>query len=93
MGVRVRPNDVLSFMLHDQEFPRSVLFCLQKLKALIVNVPNNAPMLDRIEHSISELNEQQVDELKGHLLHDYIDELQIDLADIHQQLAEQYFMH
>lgn len=92
MGVRVRPGDVLTFMLHDRQFPRSVMFCLYKLKALIEHIPNNEKMLERIEHSIVELEKQPVDKLEGDALHDYIDELQIDLADIHQQLAEQYFL-
>ncbi|MDF2176823.1 alpha-E domain-containing protein [Aliiglaciecola sp. CAU 1673] len=93
MGVRIRPEDVLQFLLKSRTFPRSVTFCLSKLKYLMQDAPNNALMLDRIDHSINELQKQDVDSLKGKVLHDYIDELQIDLADIHSQLAEQYFLH
>ncbi|WP_026374774.1 alpha-E domain-containing protein [Aestuariibacter salexigens] len=93
MGVRIRPGDVLKFMLHGEEFPRSVMFCLHKLKSLFINVPDNAAMIERIDHSITELEKQPVANLQGKALHDYIDELQIDLADIHQQLSEQYFLH
>lgn len=93
MGVRIRPSEVLLFMLHSEQFPRSVMFCLHKLKWLFSNVPDNEAMIQRIDHSIVELEKQPVAKLRGQALHDYIDELQIDLADIHQQLAEQYFLH
>lgn len=93
MGVRVKAEDVLQFMLKSETFPRSVTFCLKQLKRLNQDLPNNTQMVERIEHSIDELANQEVTQLKGSALHDYIDELQIDLADIHQQLAEQYFLH
>ncbi|MDE1464328.1 alpha-E domain-containing protein [Spartinivicinus poritis] len=94
MGVRVRPREVLQFMLKDNLFPRSVLFCLNTLRRLTEDMPNNTDMVDRIEHSINELRAQDAAKLKDtNVLHLYIDELQIDLADIHQQLSEQYFLH
>ncbi|MCX4026206.1 alpha-E domain-containing protein [Endozoicomonas sp. SM1973] len=94
MGVRVRPREVLQFMLQDNMFPRSVLFCLNTLRRLTEDMPNNVDMVDRIEHSINELRAQNAAKLKDtNILHLYIDELQIDLADIHQQLSEQYFLH
>ncbi|XOV80348.1 MAG: alpha-E domain-containing protein [Aestuariibacter sp.] len=92
MGVRIKPQDVLKFLLLSPEFPRSVLFCVNHLKTLMVRVPNNELMLERIDHSISELLLQNIGSLKGQYLHDYIDELQIDLADIHNQLSKQYFL-
>lgn len=56
-------------------------------------LPDNEAMIERIDHSISDLEKQPVASLRGRALHNYIDELQIDFADIHQQLAEQYFLH
>ncbi|MDN4503494.1 alpha-E domain-containing protein [Alteromonadaceae bacterium BrNp21-10] len=92
MGVRLRPEDILEFMLLSPSFPRAILFCLNKLKSLVENLPNNIEMLERIDHSIDDLKAQDITQLKGLVMHDYIDELQIDLADIHLQLAKQYFL-
>ena len=92
MGVRIRPKDVQKFLFHSPHFPRSVLFCVLSLRQLIDAAPNNSIMLERIQHSIDELQRQKVDVLTGMALHDYVDELQLDLADIHVQLAEQYFL-
>lgn len=91
MGVRVKPRDVLAFTLHDPLFPRSVMFCLYQLKKLTLEIPAGAELLGPIVHAISELEQQTVRELKGSRLHQYIDELQLDLGAIHQQLAEHYF--
>ena len=93
MGVRIRPGDVLLFMLHSKEFPRSVLFCLYKLKSLFSNLPDSKAIIEHIDHSIEDLEKQPVATLRGRALHNYIDELQIDFADIHRELAQQYFMH
>lgn len=92
MGVRVKPNQVKEFMLHNASFPRSVLFCLNEMHKLIEMLPHNTEMDTRIQHSIDELLAQDVRSLEGEASHLYIDELQIDLADIHTQLVEQYFL-
>ena len=92
MGVRIRPQDVQKFLFHSAHFPRSILFCVLSLRQLIDAAPNNEVMIERINHSIDELQRQSVDQLKGAALHAYVDELQVDLADIHIQLAEQYFL-
>ncbi|MBJ2127988.1 MULTISPECIES: alpha-E domain-containing protein [Alteromonas] len=93
MGVRIRPGDVLLFMLHSKEFPRSVMFCLNKLKSLFLNLPDSKAIIEHIDHSIEDLEKQSVATLRGRALHNYIDELQIDFADIHQELSQQYFLH
>lgn len=92
MAVRVKPTRVMQFMLHDEFFPRSVLFCLKQMQQLLEKLPNNGEMDARIQHSIDDLLAQDIDNLKGEASHLYIDELQIDLADIHSQLVEQYFL-
>lgn len=92
MAVRVKPTQVKEFMLHNALFPRSVLFCLNEMHELIEKLPNNKEMDARIQHSIDELLAQDISSLQGEASHLYIDELQIDLADIHSQLVEQYFL-
>jgi uncharacterized alpha-E superfamily protein len=92
MGVRVNPNKVMEFMLHDEHFPRSVLFCLYRMQQQTEKLPHNQELHSRIQHSIDELIAQDLTTLKGEASHLYIDELQIDLADIHSQLVEQYFL-
>lgn len=93
MAVRIKPTQVKEFLLHNGLFPRSVLFCLNEMYELIEKLPNNGEMDTRIKHSIDELLAQDISSLQGEASHLYIDELQIDLADIHNQLVDQYFLH
>lgn len=92
MGVRLRAEDILEFMLLSPTFPRAIKFCLLEMNQLVASLPNNGAIIEHIDHSIEDLHKQDIDTLKGKKLHDYIDELQIDLADIHSQLAKQYFL-
>lgn len=92
MAVRVKPDQVKEFLLHNSLFPRSVMFCLREMHELIDKLPNNAEMDGRIQHSIDELLKQDITLLQGESSHLYIDELQLDLAEIHDQLVEQYFL-
>ncbi|MCF2948921.1 alpha-E domain-containing protein [Paraglaciecola aquimarina] len=92
MGIRIKAENILEFMLLSKAFPRAITFCLNELKGLVSTLPNNTEMLKHIDHSIDDLHKQDIDALKGKVLHEYIDELQIDLADIHSELAKQYFL-
>ncbi len=91
MGVQVLPKDVLNFMLYDEYFPRSIHWCLSAMDRYVHQLPSPDEMIARISHSISDLNAENIERIEGAKLHDFIDELQIDFADIHNQLAEQYF--
>ncbi len=91
MGVRVRPNDVLDFVIYDERFPRSIYWCLNEIKRNLVKLPRSENLMLRVEHSISEIDESDVKEIVTVSLANFIDELQIDFADIHNTLAEQYF--
>lgn len=91
MGVRVLPKGVLNFMLYDEHFPRSIYWCLSAMNRYVHQLPSPDEMIARISHSIADLDAENVEKIEGKKLHDFIDELQIDFADIHDQLAEQYF--
>lgn len=92
MGVRVQRADVIEFVMHSEVFPRSIIFCLQQLKSLISPLDKSADLIELIDVSIDELKDKDVRALKNGLLHDYIDTIQIKLADIHNALAESYFL-
>jgi uncharacterized alpha-E superfamily protein len=92
MGVRVQRADVLEFVMHSKVFPRSILFCMNELKTLISPLPNSAAIIKSINKAIDALESEEVRALKKGLLHDFIDEIQINLADIHNDLAETYFL-
>ncbi len=93
--LRVRGPDVVKFLLQDPLFPRTVYhcldqmeFCLQKLPA-----PKNAEILASIAELKKHLTEVNIPELTKGGLHEFIDEFQIGLGQIHEQIAAAYFAH
>ncbi|MBU2871667.1 alpha-E domain-containing protein [Colwellia sp. E2M01] len=92
MGVRVQRSDVIEFVMHSEIFPRSILFCLYELKELISPLIKSLELIKLIDETIKEVKYKDVRALKNGYLHDYIDTIQIRLADIHNALAESYFL-
>jgi len=92
MGVRVQRSDVIQFVMHSDVFPRSILYCLEQMKSLISPLPNSAEIITSIDKAINELKAEDVRALQKGLLHNYIDEIQLKLAGIHNDVAELYFL-
>jgi uncharacterized alpha-E superfamily protein len=92
MGVRVQRSDVIQFVMHSDVFPRSIIYCLEQMKSLISPLPNSAEIITSIDKAIDELKAEDVRALQKGLLHNYIDEIQLKLAGIHNHVAELYFL-
>jgi uncharacterized alpha-E superfamily protein len=78
--------------MHSDVFPRSILYCLGQMKSLISPLPNSAEIITSIDKAINELKAEDVRALQKGLLHNYIDEIQLKLAGIHNDVAELYFL-
>ncbi|WP_372882799.1 alpha-E domain-containing protein [Psychromonas sp.] len=92
MSVRIQRKDVIEFIMHSEVFPRSILFCLYELKDLIEPLVNSPQVIELIDEASDDLKHSDVRVLRNGELHDYIDQLQIKLAGIHNALAESYFL-
>ena len=92
MGIRVKRSDVIEFILHNEVFPRSFIFCLNQLKHLVTPIINSDDVIKVIDDTIEKLLDKNVRKLQDDKLHDYMDILQIELSNIHQALAERYFL-
>ncbi|MFO1424534.1 MAG: alpha-E domain-containing protein [Candidatus Competibacteraceae bacterium] len=93
--VRVRVNgpDVLKFLLQDEYFPRAVAFCLRQLDICLRKLPRHEAALAALAALRQTLNAATVPELAREGLHDFIDEVQIGLGELHDQIAAAYFAH
>ena len=88
---RVNGRDVVDFLLRNPDFPRSTLHCVEELNNRAVKLPSNDLPLRSITHLQRILMEIDVSSLLENGLHEYIDQLQIDLAEIHNQVARTWF--
>lgn len=88
---RVNGEDVVEFLMKDVTFPRAVAHCLGELGQCVSQLPrNDHPLrsMTRVQRMISEMD---VPKLFENNLHDFIDQLQVELADIHGQVAQTWF--
>ena len=88
---RVNGEDVVNFLLRDPQFPRSTMHCIGELCNRIEKLPRNDLPLRSITHMQRKIVELDVAAQLGKNLHEYIDELQIDLAENHNQVARTWF--
>jgi len=62
------------------------------MKKLILPLPHSTEIISTINSMIDELHEEDIRALQTGLLHDYVDKIQLNLAGIHNGVAELYFL-
>ena len=87
----VRGADVVRFLLKDDEFPRAIGYCLQDLGTHVRKLPKHEDVLRAVARVTRVTLEVDIDSLLQRGLLDFIDELQISLADIHEELSTTWF--
>ncbi|HHX83156.1 MAG TPA: alpha-E domain-containing protein [Pseudomonadaceae bacterium] len=87
----VTGEEVVRYLLQDEEFPRAVSFCLSSLGGQLDKLPNN----DEVQMAVARVRKVIARVDIGNLLQsgllDFIDELQISIADIHDALSDTWF--
>ena len=91
LQTRVNRVDVLEFLLRDDEFPRSYLFCLHEVEYCLKDLPSHESVLRAIARLRRFLRRTALDELDQNGLHELIDHLQLHLSRIHDRIAKTYF--
>ena len=91
--LRVRGPDVLRFLLQDQQFPRAVACCIYRISRELETLPGSARALEAADHCLAHLTEADVSLLavEPEKLHQYIDDIQQDISQLHDQIADTWF--
>lgn len=88
---RIQRNDVLNFLFSHQSFPRSVAFCVSNMAYYLDDLPNNEGCKKCIKSLQNTLNPSARKDMDNQELHEYIDKLQLQLANLHNQISITYF--
>lgn len=89
---RVSGNDVLRFLLRDEQFPRSVMFCLRVLEDLLSGLPGEDDQALRIVTRLQRMiNETKLAGLRGEALSQLMDDLQVELANADSIIRQTWF--
>ena len=91
ISMQVRSNEVINFLLEDMRFPRSVGHCLGELESCFKLMPKSQQLLQLVAQLRIKIAQRQTDGLSAAALHDYLDELQSNLAEIHKAITYHYF--
>ena len=91
VGVHVHGASVVHFLLTNPHFPRSVVHCLGEIESCLSVLPAFAEPLKSVRRAWKRLEGMRFDDLPPVVLHEYLDQVQADLGDLHATLARQYF--
>jgi len=89
---RVNAEDVVSFLLQDDIFPRTVSHSLGELELCLHKMPNSDEPLRAVTGVRRRLLTADIPALLESGLQEYIDKLQLEVADIHRQIAGTWFL-
>ena len=91
------PADVVTFLLSDRSFPRSVSLCVSQVEWHLMqlrsryNLRGTVAPLERIEEVRAALSSNSASQLITHGLHDFLDALQRDLILLAGEIGYAFF--
>lgn len=88
---RVSGPDVLRYLLQDQRHPRSLAFCIDRLKAGLGRLPDHEAPLQHVTKLSTRVNKAPVKKLAGKAMADFLDDIQVDLHGVHDAITQRYF--
>ena len=88
---RVNGEDVVRFLLQDEEFPRAAVHNLTTISKVLSKLPNNDAVGGLVDEARRHVIELRVADLIEEGLTDYIDRLQIKFAAIHNAIISAWF--
>lgn len=91
MHVQVRRPDVLRFLFKERLFPRSFYHAISEVEVCINNLPRKEKSLKALYALKEIITKSKPELLSQEELHDFIDELQLGLAEVHNEISSNYF--
>lgn len=89
---RVNAEDVVRFLLQDNDFPRAATHVLTTITKVLKHLPNNASTAKQVSKTLRIVERGNITKLLDAGLFKYIDDLQIEIAKIHTSIAETWFL-
>jgi uncharacterized alpha-E superfamily protein len=89
---RVNAEDVVMFLMQDKQFPRAVTYCLLQVKNCISELTNNTIALRKVNKVLRHVQKANVPSLLSKGLFQHVDELQIEIAETHNQIVDTWFL-
>lgn len=88
---RVVPEDVLAFVLMDDQFPRALRYCLNQLDTALRKLPRPEDALRAVARLQRQVDELDFNRLDHAGLHEWIDMVQLELGVAHMAIHRTWF--
>lgn len=88
---RVHRADVLEFLLRNRQFPRACMFCLDQIEFELKALKRSEPVLERLDEVRRYVARAPLEALDQPGLHEFIDQLQLHINDVHDAIARTFF--
>jgi uncharacterized alpha-E superfamily protein len=79
------------YLLHDSLFPRAVMHTLGEMRGCLKHLPRKTPTLNALTRAERRVRDTDIDEVFPNRFHAYIDDIQLDLAGIHDCIQNTWF--
>lgn len=89
---RVNGEDVVRFLLQDEDFPRAATHVLTTITKVMAHLPNNGKAIRQVNKTLRMVKQANVSNLLESGLFQYIDDLQIEIANTHSNIAATWFL-
>jgi uncharacterized alpha-E superfamily protein len=82
---------VLEFLLRNRQFPRSCMFCLDQVELELKSLQRGDPVVNRLDAVRRFVARAPLEALDQSGLHEFIDQLQLHISDVHDVIARTFF--
>jgi uncharacterized alpha-E superfamily protein len=89
--MRVSGELALKFLLQNDAFPRSAMFCFNRIEAGLKRLPHHRECLAAQRRLTQKVAQADVEALVRSGLSAFLDDLQLDLAELHALISRSYF--
>jgi uncharacterized alpha-E superfamily protein len=91
VGVHVTGPAVAKYLLTDPHFPRTVTFCLGEIESSLSVLTDYHAPLQAARVTWRRLEGMRFDDVSPAVLHEHLDQIQADLAKLHDAISRKYF--
>jgi len=89
---RVNGEDVVRFLLQDDDFPRAATHALTTITKVLKHLPNNGKAAKQTDKTLRFIQRGNIGELLDSGLFQYLDDLQVEIGSIHGCIAATWFL-
>lgn len=89
---RVNAEDVVRFLLQDDDFPRAATHALTTISKVLKRLPKNSKTATQVNKTLRMIEKGDISKLLDAGLFQYLDDLQVEMAKIHTSIADTWFL-